>query len=149
MFGPGFESRRLHKNAGSNACVFYLKKGRFVYFHGYNHSTMSAQKFNSSITGHLDIIVTQNEDELDGIAESWNEVLIHGDPEGLRSLAKVLLALADLNQDSLPDLPIGAREHKHLRPKIELSNSSAEVIVGRLDAKGTGAFYERYIPKES
>jgi hypothetical protein len=104
--------------------------------------------FKSAITGHLDIFVSQNEDELDGKKEYWNEVLIHGDPEGLRSLASLLLKLADLNQENLADLPAGAREHEHLRPKFELSNSSTEVIVGRLDAKGTGAFYDRYIPKE-
>lgn len=107
------------------------------------------KNFKSAITGHLDILVTQNEDELNGSKEYWNEVLIHGDPEGLRSLAALLLKLADLDQGSITSLPIGARAHEHLRPKFELSNSSEAVIVGRLDAKGTGAFYDRYIPKES
>jgi hypothetical protein len=45
-------------------------------------------------------------------------------------------------------LPIGAREHYHLRPNIELSKSSVEVIVGRLDGKGTKLFYNRYIPSD-
>lgn len=107
------------------------------------------KNFKSVITGHLDIIAFQKEDEFEGEKQCWNEVLIHGDPEGLRSLANILLKLADLDQDSVASLPIGAREHKHLRPKLELSNSSAEVILGRLDAKGTGAFYDRYNPKES
>lgn len=106
------------------------------------------KKFKSSIAGHLDIIVSRNEDESDGEIEYWNEVLIHGDPEGLRSLANLLLKLADLDQESVVDLPVGAREHVHLQPKFDLSNSSEAVIVGRLDAKGTGAFYGRYIPKE-
>jgi len=106
-------------------------------------------KYKSLITGHLDILTFQNENEFEGIKECWNEVLIHGDPEGLRSLANLLLKLADLDQNSIEGLPVGAREHEHLRPKLDLSNSSAEVIVGRLDAKGTGAFYDRYIAKES
>jgi hypothetical protein len=106
------------------------------------------KNFKSPITGHLDIIVSQNEDEFEGSKEYWNEVLIHGDPEGLRSLANLLLKLADLDQDNVAELPIGAREHVHLRPNIELSNSSEAVIVGRLDAKGSGAVYDNYIPKQ-
>jgi len=97
-----------------------------------------------TINGHLDIIVSSNEDEFEGKKEFWNEVLIHGNPEGLRSLANLLLQLADADQESNADLPVGAREHKHLYPGSELSKSSVAVIVGRLDAKGTGAFYERY-----
>jgi hypothetical protein len=60
------------------------------------------------------------------------------------------LSIAELNQDEVEDkyLPIGAREHYHLRPEIELSKSSISAIVGRLDAKGTGKFYDRYIPKD-
>lgn len=100
------------------------------------------------ITGHLDIKIVQCEDEFEGKAEYWNEILIHGDPEGLRSLANLLLKLADLNQENVTSLPIGAREHVHLRPKFELSNSSETVIIGRLDAKGTGEFYHSYIPKK-
>jgi hypothetical protein len=107
------------------------------------------EKYKSQISGHLDIIVTENEDELNGEKIQWKEVLIHGDPTGLKSLAKLLIELADLNQNNVDELPIGAREHLHLRPKFELSNSSEEVIVGRLDAKGTGVFYDNYIPKNN
>jgi hypothetical protein len=106
------------------------------------------KKNKSKIIGHLDIIVTENNDELDGEKMQWKKILIHGDPDGLKSLAKLLLHLADLNQDSIVELPIGAREHIHLRPKFDLSNSSEEVIIGRLDAKKTGAFYDTYIPKD-
>ena len=102
------------------------------------------------IKGHLDIFVTHNEDEFEGEILKWEEIMIHGDPEGLRSLAKLLIDIADLNQEKVEDkyLPIGAREHYNLRPKFELANSSDSIIVGRLDAKGTGVFYERFIPKE-
>ena len=104
----------------------------------------------NEIEGELDIFVFNNEDDEDGEITKWNEILIHGNPEGLRSLTKLLIEIADLNQDEVEDkyLPIGAREHYHLTPNIELSKSSDRVIVGRLDAKGTGSFYVRYIPKD-
>ena len=102
------------------------------------------------IEGELDIFVTQNEDECDGVITKWDEVLIHGNPEGLKSLAKLLLEIAELNQEEVEDkyLPNGAREHYHLTPNIELSKSSNSVIIGRLDAKGTGEFYKRFVPKK-
>lgn len=106
------------------------------------------EKYESPIVGNLDIFIIENEDEFEGKIEKWQEVLIHGDPEGLRSLAALLIALADKNQNDDASLPDGAREHVHLRPKLDLSSSSEPVIVGRLDAKGTGAFYDRYIPAE-
>lgn len=103
------------------------------------------------IEGHLDIFVMHNEDKFEGEISKWEEISIHGDPEGLRSLAKLLIEIADLNQEEVDerDLPIGAREHYHLRPKLELANSSDTTIVGRLDAKGTGVFYNRFIPKDN
>jgi hypothetical protein len=106
------------------------------------------KKYKSDIIGHLEIDVHNQEDEFEGTINKWQDVLIHGDPEGLRSFAKLLLKIADLNQDQIKDLPIGAREHIHLRPKWDISNSSVEVIVGRLDAKGTGFFPDRFIAKD-
>lgn len=107
------------------------------------------EKYKSEINGHLDIFVTENEDELDGAKMQWKEILIHGDPDGLKSLATILIKLADLNQDSVDGLPIGARKHIHLRPKFDLANSSVEVIIGRLYAKGSGAFYDGFISKDN
>ncbi len=103
----------------------------------------------NEIKGHLDIITYVVEDDFEGELSKWNEISIHGDPEGLRSLANLLIELADLNQEQLEDkqLPVGAREHYHLRPGFELSLSSDQVTVGRMDAKGTHEFYESYIPK--
>jgi hypothetical protein len=103
----------------------------------------------NEIEGILDIFVSHSEAKEDGELVKRSEVLIHGNPAGLKSLAKLLLEIAELNQEEVADsqLPAGAREHYQLRPGIELSNSSDQVIVGRLDAKATGAFYERYIPK--
>lgn len=106
------------------------------------------KKYKSPIKGHLDFLIDEKEDEFEGKVEKWQDILIHGDPEGLKSFAKFLIKLADLNQDKIKDLPIGAREHFHLRPNLELSKSSVEVIVGRLDAKGTGKFYDSYISKD-
>ncbi len=107
------------------------------------------KKFKSEITGHLDIFIADNEDEFDGQISKWQDILIHGDKEGLRSFARLLIRIADLNQDEIDHLPIGAREHIHLRPNLDISKSSVEVIVGRIDAKGTGVFYDRYIAKEN
>lgn len=97
----------------------------------------------NEIEGHLDIFTFNNDNGDDQIS-------IHGTPEGLKSLAKLLTEIAGLNQEDVEDkfLPIGAREHYHLRPNIELSKSSVEVIVGRLDGKGTKLFYNRYIPSD-
>lgn len=104
----------------------------------------------NEIEGELDIFVAHNEDEDDGVFKKWDEILIHGNPEGLKSLAKLLLEIAELDQEEVEDeyLPNGAREHYHLTPDKELSKSSNPVIVGRLDAKGTGDFYERFVPKK-
>ncbi len=96
----------------------------------------------------MDIFIAQNEEECDGEVVKWQDILIHGVPEGLRSLATILIKLANIDQNDIADLPIGAREHVHLQPKHDLSNSSEKVIIGRLDAKGTGVFYDRYIPAE-
>ena len=105
------------------------------------------EKYKSEIIGHLDIFIADNEDEFEGKLIKWQNVLIHGDPERLKSFARLLIRIADLNQDNITNLPIGAREHIHLRPNIDTSKSSQEVIVGRIDAKGTGAFYDRYVSK--
>ena len=106
------------------------------------------KKYNSEITGHLDIFIANNEDEHEGEITKWQDILIHGDKEGLKSFAKLLIKIADINQDDIKDLPIGAREHIHLRPNLDISKSSIEVIVGRIDAKGTGVFYDRYLEKD-
>src|SRR4051812_43910819 len=111
------------------------------------HFTVTMEMYKQEITGHLDIFVADNEDEFEGEIVKWQNVLIHGDPEGLKSFAKLLTRIADLNQEGITNLPIGAREHIHLRPDFDTSKSSVEVIVGRIDAKGTGVFYDRYIAK--
>ena len=88
------------------------------------------------IRGDLEIFASEEEGEF--------EVLIHGNPEGLRSFASLLLALAELDQDDLTNLPKGAKEHVHLDPDYDLSKSSCTTIVGRLDAKGTGDYHTSF-----
>ncbi len=113
---------------------------------------MAKKKFKwrgGEITGHLDIFVTDNKDDCDGEITKWQKVLIHADPEGLRSFARLLTKIAGLNQENQSELPIGTREHYHLRPNRELSKSSLETIVGRLDAKGTVNFYHSFVAKDT
>ena len=105
-------------------------------------------KYQSDINGHLDIKIIEDSDEFDGKIETWQDILIHGDPGGLRSLARLLMKIADTNQEKRTDLPIGAREHIHLSPESDLSKNSNHVIVGRLDAKGTGEFYKDFVPRD-
>lgn len=109
------------------------------------------QSHNPTIEGHLDLFIAHHEEEFEGVVSKWEEIMLHGDPQGLRSLAQLLLKIADLNQEDIADtiLPEGAREHLQLQPGTALSKSSVKVIVGRLDAKGSGAFYPRFIPKET
>ena len=107
------------------------------------------KEYKSDIKGHLDIKIIEDSDEFEGKIETWQEILIHGDPDGLRSFAGILMKIADLNQDDRSDLPIGAREHIHLSPGSDLSKNSNQVIVGRIDAKGTKEFYPDFIPKDN
>lgn len=108
----------------------------------------ATKKYQSKIKGHLDIFTYGPADDSEDRIENLHTVMIHGDPEGLRSFATLLLEMADLNQNDIPDLPHCDSEHIHLNPKFDLSMSSTEVIVGRLDAKGTGEFYLRYVPRK-
>lgn len=97
---------------------------------------------NNTIKGHLDIFsASENED-------NSTEIFIHGDPDGLRSLANILLELAEHNQEIDISLPIGSREHTTLNPDVQLSKSSDYVTIGRLDAKGTQKFYDKYLSRD-
>jgi hypothetical protein len=106
------------------------------------------RKYRSEIDGHLDIFVSEEADEYEGEIDKRQTVLIHGDPEGLRSFARLLLKMADLNQEELSELPVGDSEHIHLNPGYDFSKSSVEVILGRLDQKGSDAFYDRFVPRD-
>ena len=73
-----------------------------------------------------------------------DRIVIAGDPVGLKSLANSLLFLADVNQEEVPNMPIGERYHTHLHPGYQISENSDETEICRLDAKGTGEFPAHY-----
>jgi hypothetical protein len=83
------------------------------------------------------------------ISESPECIFIGGDPEGLRSLARLLVWLADVDQEAIPRMPDGERCHVHLHAgePVEsfnsLTPSSRETELCRLDAKGTGELPQR------
>jgi hypothetical protein len=64
-------------------------------------------------------------------------VSIVGDPAGLRRLAKLLVELANTDQNSNDD-SVGERAHLHLHRGESLGDHSCEVELCRADAKGTG-----------
>jgi hypothetical protein len=74
------------------------------------------------------------------VSKSRNGIFIGGDPEGLRSLAELLNWLADVDQESNPNMPDREREHTHLYCGSQLTPHSVDTEVCRLDAKGTGEF---------
>ena len=82
------------------------------------------------------------------ISHGKQGVFIGGDPEGLRSLANLLTYLADVDQESIPHLPDGDRDHTHLTPGCHLSEDSEATEVCRLDAKGTGEFPKSFRPAQ-
>jgi hypothetical protein len=76
-------------------------------------------------------------------------IFIGGDPDALRSLARLLLWLARVDQESLSTQPDGERCHVHLHARDaegfnSLTAFSEETELCRLDAKGTGDFPAKY-----
>lgn len=80
------------------------------------------------------------------VSEKHDKIVIAGDPKGLRSLAAMLTWLAEVNQESIKNMPDGYREHIHLSPGAHISYDSNETEICRLDAKGTGEFPKTYKP---
>jgi len=84
------------------------------------------------------------------ISHSKHGILIAGDPKGLRSLVKLLIRLADVDQDTMKYMPDGERCHVHLHANEpvkslnSLTRFSKETEICRLDAKKTGAFPNKY-----
>ena len=72
------------------------------------------------------------------ITDEDGKVVIAGDPEGLRSLGRLLTWLGDADQEQWPYLWPGGHAHIHLYPKDDMSAESREVELVRLDAKGAG-----------
>jgi hypothetical protein len=78
------------------------------------------------------------------ISKNRDGVFIGGNPDGLRSLARILNWLAEIDQESHPTMPDGEREHTHLYRGTHLSEFSVLTELCRLDAKGTGDLPEIY-----
>ena len=77
-----------------------------------------------------------------------NGIFIGGDPDGLRSLPKLLMWLSNVDQESLSSQPDGERFHVHLYAGDaegfgSLTRFSEDTELCRLDAKGTGEFPEK------
>jgi hypothetical protein len=81
------------------------------------------------------------------ISKSRFCIFIGGDPKGLRSLAKLLVFLANVKQELHPNMPDGEREHVHLQVGQHLTQFSVATEICRLDAKGTGESPEQYLKK--
>jgi hypothetical protein len=73
-------------------------------------------------------------------SDARTTICLYGDPTGLRSLARKLLQLADLDQSELDGktCPNSEGVHVHLDPSMGIHWSSCQLIVGRSDSKGTG-----------
>jgi hypothetical protein len=83
------------------------------------------------------------------VISNGTEILIIGNPVGLRSFAKNILNVANCDQEN-SDIPIGERVHIHLYPKNNstskdlLSSFSLPCEICRLDAKGTKDYPNAY-----
>jgi hypothetical protein len=83
------------------------------------------------------------------ISKDRTGIFIGGDPCALRSFAKLLVWMANINQESLVTQPDGERCHVHLHARDaegfnSLTPFSSETEICRLDAKGTGEFPKQY-----
>ena len=75
--------------------------------------------------------------EISTIVENdHTKIMIHGDPDGLKSLGKILISISELDQNQFKGLPVGESIHIHISPNYHLTKSSYETIIGRLDKKG-------------
>ncbi len=73
-------------------------------------------------------------------------VCVYGDPEGLRSLAEVLLFAADLDQARLNNgQPPEDSFHCHITPGRHLSLPSLPMTIGRVDT-AAGRFRDEVFP---
>ena len=77
------------------------------------------------------------------ITEEEGKIIIAGDPEGMRSLGRLLTWLGDADQEQWPYLPAGGHAHIHIYPKDDISADSREVELMRLDAKRSSGPAER------
>ena len=87
------------------------------------------------------------------ISTTGDRIFIGGDPDALHSLARLLIWLANVDQESLSHQPDGERCHVHLHARDadgfnSLTRFSSETELCRLDAKGTRKFPAYYYQSE-
>ena len=70
------------------------------------------------------------------IKDEEEKIIIAGDPEGLRSLGRLLIWLGDADLEHWPYLKPGGHAHIHLYPKDDMLEGSRQVELMRMDAKG-------------
>jgi len=89
------------------------------------------------IQGELDIFVSHSQEGNHYQSVTGNEILIHGNPEGLRSLAKLLLEIAELNQEAVEDkfLPVGARELIIYERELNYQKAQTKLLLADLRPK--------------
>jgi hypothetical protein len=69
------------------------------------------------------------------ITDKAEKIVISGDPEGLRSLSALLTWFADQELDTWPYLKEGQHAHLHVYPHYDISETSREVELMRMDLK--------------
>ena len=99
------------------------------------------------LEGEIYIVAGKDEEEEIG------QVILSGDPAGLRSLGNILIAVADLNQSSIEGLPEDGSEHIHLYAGKHIGNgdlATHHLIISRLDMKNgrLKGYYKSSLPKK-
>jgi len=81
------------------------------------------------------------------VVDGEGEIRIYGDPEGLRSLGRALILIADLDQSTLDDreCPPDDSFHQH-HTVMQQDGSSGRLTVGRVDEKASGQISDYFPP---
>jgi hypothetical protein len=86
-------------------------------------------------------------------SEDIGEVIIAGDPSGLKSLGMVLIAMSEIDQSQIDSLPDDESEHIHLNPGRHIGIgklATHRLIISRLDTKSGGLkdYYKSNLPSQ-
>jgi hypothetical protein len=97
-----------------------------------------------SLEGYLIAYLIESLDDQD--------ICIYGDPKGLRSLGEAIIAIANLDQKTLPDQQCPANEsfHQHYVTGLKIADHERErlfrLTIGRVDEKASGRIREVFPP---
>jgi len=84
------------------------------------------------LNGNIYVVADKDKNEM------YGETIILGDPEGLFSLGKLLIAMSKIDQAKLAELPMNESEHIHLSVEKHIGKGTLktnELIISRLDMK--------------